>query len=96
MYNDDFYKLNYDFYLTDDEIGKLVCVKISNYYYNDNIIYDNSIITKLLYEKVKIENSRVKKKRTLKPHGALLLTSCGSLVEIGLSTQYIDVRIKFY
>lgn len=92
MHNDDdFYKLSYDFYLTDDEIGRLVCVKINNHYYNDSIIYDKSIITKLLYE-----NARTKKKRALKPHSVLLLTSCGSLIEIGLNTQYVEVKIKFY
>ena len=87
----DFYKLNYEFHLEQSDIGKLVCVKLCEYYNNDYVEYDNSIILGLTYQ------TKHRKKRKNKSPISVTILCNNKKINVNLSHNGInDVRIKFY
>lgn len=87
----DFYKINYEFYLDKNDIGKLVCVKLFEYYNNNHVEYDNSIILNLTYQ-----NKHKKKRRNKTPIGVTILCE-NKKINISLAhNNYNDVKVKFY
>ena len=51
-------KLNQNYYLSNEDVGSLVCVKVLNNYYNEFKEYQNSIILKFEYDKNKKSKHR--------------------------------------
>lgn len=87
----DFYKINYEFYLDKNDIGKLVCVKLFEYYNNSHVEYDNSVILDLTYQ-----NKHKKKRQNKTPIGVTILCE-NKKININLThNNYNDVKVKFY
>jgi hypothetical protein len=87
----DFFKINYEFYLDQRDIGKLVCVKLCEHYNNIYTEYDNSIILDLSYQ-----NKNRKKRYNKTPVSVTILWN-NKKVNINLTQNgYSDVRVKFY
>ena len=82
-------KLNQNYYLSNEDVGSLVCVKVLNNYYNEFKEYQNSIILKFEYDKNK------KSKHDIRPTIMSILTEVGDKKLIRLEYSRTEVHVKF-
>lgn len=54
-----FFKINDSFFLDEEDIGNLVCVKIHEYYYNSIDVYDNCLVIDTIYTDNNIRPSQI-------------------------------------
>lgn len=85
-----FYKINNNFFLDEEDIGKLVCVRIHQHYYNCIDVYDNSLIINFTY---KTSNIRPNTIVLLKDTGSILFLKLNydSKIEIKFLTEYKNI-----
>jgi hypothetical protein len=54
-----FFKINNSFFLDEEDIGNLVCVKIQQHYYNSIDVYDNCLVIDAIYTDSNIRPSQI-------------------------------------
>ncbi len=54
-----FFKINNSFFLDEEDIGNLVCVKINQNYYNSIDVYDNCLVIDAIYTDSNIRPSQI-------------------------------------
>lgn len=85
-----FVRLNQNYFLSNEDIGSLICVKMLNHYYNEIEEYQNSIILEFKYNKNNLQN-----KHNIRPTHMLILTEKGIKKFIRLDYSKSDIEIKF-
>ncbi len=75
-------KINYNYFLDDEDVGSLISVKVMNYYYNVKEEIKNSLILSFKYE------------NNVRPtHMTILKPDCSTKI-IRLDYSSLDIEIK--
>ena len=78
----DYIKINYNYFLDDEDIGSLISVKLMNYYYSVKEEIEYSLILTFKY------------KNTVRPTHMTILKPSGITKTIRLDYNNLDVEIK--